>query len=145
MSEILDKAEVTEQVISDELKGDFDLKTAMFFAINETDEGVALVLAGEHGDIYDLLDSDDSRAVAKVSDYIAVVTSGWASPIVEGQSDDDQVPPSQHPERRRVRLMVFASKDGCASVMRFSDNPDETITDDGKARGALAEAVMSLF
>jgi hypothetical protein len=146
MSDLLHKAETAEKAISDELNGDFDLKQAMFFSINETDDGrVALVLAGEHGDVYDLLNSDDSRAVAKVSDYIAVLTCGWASPIVEGQSDDDQVPPSQHPERRRVRLVVFASKDGCASVMRFSDTPDETITDDGNARGALAEAVMDLF
>jgi hypothetical protein len=145
MSDVLDKAEFAERLISDQLEGDFDLKTALFFAINETDEGVAMVLAGEHGDVYDLLDSDDSRAVAKVSDYIALVTCGWASPIVEGQSDDEQVAPSQHPQRRRVRLMVFAGKDGWASVMRFSDTPDETITDDGTARGALAEAVMNLF
>jgi hypothetical protein len=41
--------------------------------------------------------------------------------------------------------MVFAGKDGWASVMRFSDTPDETITDDGNARGALAEAIMGLF
>jgi hypothetical protein len=145
MSDVLDKAEFAERLISEQLEGGFDLKTALFFAINETDEGVAMVLAGEHGDIYDLLDSDDSRAVAKVSDYIAVITCGWASPIVEGQSDDDQVAPSQHPERRRVRLMVFAGKDGWASVMRFSDTPDETITDDGNARGALADAIMGLF
>ena len=145
MSAILDKAEMTEMLISEQLKGQFDLKRAMFFAINETDEGVALVLAGEHGDIYDLLDSDDSRAVAKVSDYIAVLTSGWAAPLPTSDSDDAEVAPSQHPERRRVRLMVFASKDGCASVMRFSDTPDETITDDGKAQGALADAIMDLF
>lgn len=145
MSDVLDKAEFAERLISEQLEGDFDLKTALFFAINETDEGVAMVLAGEHGDVYDLLDSDDSRAVAKVSDYVALVTCGWASPITEGTDDDEQVAPSQHPQRRRVRLMVFAGKDGWASVMRFSDTPNETITDDGNARGALAEAIMGLF
>lgn len=146
MSAILEKAEITEMLISEQLEGQFDLKRAMFFAINETDDGrVALALAGEHGDIYDLLDSDDSRAVARVSDYIAVITSGWAAPLPTSNSDDAEVAPSQHPERRRVRLMVFASKDGCASVMRFSDTPDETITDDGKAQGALADAIMNLF
>jgi hypothetical protein len=146
MSAILEKAEITEMLISEQLEGRFDLKRAMFFAINETDDGrVALALAGEHGDIYDLLDSDDSRAVAKVSDYIAVLTSGWAAPLPTSDSDDAEVAPSQHPERRRVRLMVFASKDGWASVMRFSDTPDETITDDGNAQGALADAIMDLF
>ena len=144
MSDILDKAEFAERVISEQIQGDFSLKRALFFAVNETDEGVALVLASEHGDIYELIDNDDSRAVAKVSDYIAVLTCGWASPTARGD-DDEQVPPSQHPERRRVRLMVFANKDGFASVMRFSDTPDETITDDGQARGALADAIMGLF
>ena len=145
MSETLMKAEFAERLISDQLEGDFDLKTALFFAINETDDGVAMVLAGEHGDVYDLLDSDDSRAVAKVSDYVALVTCGWASPITESDDPENGVAPSQHPQRRRVRLMVFAGKDGWASVMRFSDTPDETITDDGTARGALADAIMGLF
>jgi hypothetical protein len=146
MSDLLHKAETAEKAISDELNGDFDLKQAMFFSINETDDGrVALVLAGEHGDVYDLLNSDDSRAVAKVSDYIAVLTCGWASPITESDDPENGVAPSQHPQRRRVRLMVFAGKDGWASVMRFSDTPDETITDDGNARGALADAIMGLF
>lgn len=147
MSEILDKAEITEMLISEQLKGQFDLKRAMFFAINEIDDGkVALALAGEHSDIYDLLDSNDSRAVAKVSDYIAVITCGWAAPLPVNDPDGETgVAPSQHPERRRVRLMVFASKDGCASVMRFSDTPDETVTDDGKAIGSLADAIMDLF
>ena len=145
MSDLLDKAEFAERLISEQLEGDFGLKTAMLFAINETDDGVAMVLAGEHGDIYDLLDSDDCRAVARVSDYIAVLTCGWASPIKDGDDPEEGVAPSQHPERRRVRLMVFASKDGWASVMRFSDTPDETITDDGNARGALADAIMGLF
>jgi len=145
MSETLMKAEFAERLISDQLEGDFDLKTALFFAINETDDGVAMVLAGEHGDVYDLLDSDDSRAVAKVSDYVALVTCGWASPIKDSDDPEQGVAPSQHPDRRRVRLMVFAGKDGWASVMRFSDTPDETITDDGTARGALAEALLDLF
>ena len=146
MSDILEKAEFAERVISEQIQGDFSLKRALFFAVNETDEGVALVLASEHGDIYELIDNDDSRAVARVSDYIAVLTCGWASPIARGESDDDEhIAPSQHPERRRVRLMVFANNDGFASVMRFSDTPDETITDDGQARGALADAIMSLF
>jgi hypothetical protein len=144
MSDVLDKAEFAERLISEQLEGDFSLKRALFFAINETDEGVAMVLAGENGDVYDLIDNDDSRAVARVSDYIAVVTCGWASPIAQ-DDDDEQVAPSQHPERRRVRLMVFAGKGGWASVMRFSDTPDETITDDGTARGALADAIMDLF
>ena len=145
MSDVLNKAEFAERLISDQLDGDFDLKTALFFAINETDDGVAMVLAGEHGDVYDLLESDDSRAVAKVSDYIALVTCGWASPITDSDDPEHGVAPSQHPQRRRLRLMLFAGKDGWASVMRFADTPDETITDDGNARGALAEAIMGLF
>jgi len=59
MSDLLDKAEFAEKVISERIQGDFSLKRARFYAVNETDEGVALVLASEHGDIYELIDSDE--------------------------------------------------------------------------------------
>jgi len=29
--------------------------------------------------------------------------------------------------------------------LRFQDDPDNTVTDEGKARGSLADAVKSLF
>jgi hypothetical protein len=37
--------------------------------------------------------------------------------------------------------VIVADKDGMASVLRFSDDPDEIITDSGKALGSLADAL----
>ncbi|MGA1753825.1 MAG: hypothetical protein ACO395_10825 [Pontimonas sp.] len=98
-----------------------------------------LVLDAEQrgGDVYDLLDSvtpDDSV------NYYALITAGWASPY----DGNDHLPPSQHPERKRVELMSVASRDGSvASVIAMAGQP--LIIDEGKAQGALADAVKAIF
>lgn len=142
MSVIMENAQVVEEMVNRDFG--YDLGKAMLFAINEVDEdnSVTMTLAGEHGDVYDLLDSEDSHLVAKVSDYVAVVTCGWASPLQD--TDDDEIAPSQHPQRRRVRLVVMANKEGVASVLRFQDDT-ETVTDEGQATGSLADAIKALF
>jgi hypothetical protein len=126
-----------------------DQKTAKLIAVFGTDEleitSDDLAQVAEHGDVYDLLESDIARSTAQFADAITLVTCGWASPIAEGQSDDEQVAPSQHPERRRVRLVVTATREHTASVLRFSDDWDNPITDEGHARGSLADAVRELF
>jgi hypothetical protein len=83
--------------------------------------------------------------LAKRSEYVAIVTCGWAAPIRDNDDDDDAVAPSQHPERRRVRLVVLASRSSVSSVLRFSDTPDEVVTDAGKATGSLADAIHQLI
>ena len=149
MSSLVEKAEQTEQEIHLLIDGQFDLPKAILYSINRNDDGDnKIVKIREHGDVYELLDNSDSAKIAKVSDFIAVLTCGWASPITkndDGDDDDDHLAPSQHPERRRVRLLVLASKNGVASVLRFSDKPDEIVSDSGNARGSLADAVSSLY
>ena len=89
-------------------------------------------------------------------DAAVVLTCGWAAPISRQDHDDhddhddhettdDEVPPSQHPQRRRVRLVVVVCDDGVASVLRFADTPDDIVTDAGSARGSLADAVNNLW
>jgi len=91
-------------------------------------------------DVYDLL-SDVS--IDKTYNYCALMTSGWASPVKDG--DDNEVAPSKHPERRRVNLLCVVSRDGYqASAVRMAGNP-ELITDNGNARGPLALALMELL
>ena len=151
MSSLVEKAEQTEQEIHLLIDGQFDLPKAVLYSVNKTDEGkTVIVKVGEHGDVYELLESSDSSKIAKVSDFVAVLTCGWASPITkkddsDDDDDDNHLAPSQHPERRRVRLVVLASKSGVASVLRFSDKPDEIVSDSGNARGSLADAVSSLY
>lgn len=91
-------------------------------------------------DIYQLL---AQFTVGSDTNYLCVFTSGWASPV--GDNKHDETPPSLHPLRKRVNLAcVTARLGGQASALRMEGN-DELITDDGKARGFLAEAINELF
>ena len=129
----------------------FDLRRARLYGINIVDrEGISANADGalrisflaEHGDVYELLEARTS-SVARMFDAAAVLTCGWAAPISD--DGDDDTAPSQHPKRRRVRLVVVVTDSGVGSVLRFADTPDETITDPGKATGSLAEAVERLW
>ena len=117
-----------------------DSKTAGLYSVL----GEVTTLVGEHGDVYEMLESVEAQAVALMSDAVVIRTCGWASPI----SQDDEyegVAPSQHPERRRVRLLVCANGKDTASVLRFTDDWDNPVFDEGQATGSLADAVQSLF
>jgi hypothetical protein len=145
---VLKTAEKTEQKIHEILGEAFNLPKAVIYSVKtKPSNELEVVKRHDCGDVYDLLSDDYTLNITKNSEYIAVLTCGWASPIdpEQGESDDDIVAPSQHPQRRRVRLMVLASRNGVASVLRFSDSPNETVTDDGNARGSLADAVLKLF
>ena len=106
--------------------------------------GEVTQLVGEHGDVYEMLDSVEAQAVALMSDAVVVHTNGWASPIADGD-EYEGVRPSEHPQRRRVRLLVVAKAGETASVIRFTDDWANPIFDEGQATGSLADAVQSLF
>jgi hypothetical protein len=72
-------------------------------------------------------------------DAAAVVTTGWAAPLAADGTIEGA--PSEHAERRRVRLIVVVADNGVASALRFADEPDDVITDPGSATGSLAEAI----
>jgi hypothetical protein len=135
----IDLATEVEQSLNDTKLG-YEISQAQLYSVTKYGE---YAIAGTHGDVYELLESDESVAVANASDFIALVTCGWASPITD--DDDEEVAPSKHPQRRRVRLFVLASRQSVASVLRFSDEPDSVVTDEGQARGSLADAVHNLF
>lgn len=94
------------------------------------------------GDIYDIIWSDQAREMASKADYVAIVTHGWASP--RNGSDDDEIAPSQHPERRRVSIACVASRDASVhSAMRMAG--EEEIIYENSGVGALADALNELF
>lgn len=128
----------------------FDHHQARLYGVTVVDEEAAkqqqdgslrITFLAEHGDVYELLEAPTS-SVVRMFDAAAVLTSGWAAPIDDGE---DGVAPSRHPERRRVRLLVVVCDEGVASVLRFADTPDDVITDAGAARGSLADAVTHLW
>ena len=121
------------------------------------DGALRISFLAEHGDVYELLDAPSS-AIARMFDVAVVLTCGWAAPLDRDEQDDesradeeihdaikDEVPPSQHPLRRRVRLVVAVCDKGVASVLRFADTPNDIVTDAGAARGSLADAVKDLW
>jgi hypothetical protein len=142
--EIMELAERVESEVNNTLG--FDIKQALLVSVTDGLFGVHLSAPLTHGDVYELLESEASLELAKRSEYVAIVTCGWAAPIRDNDDDDDDaVAPSQHPERRRVRLVVLASRSSVSSVLRFSDTPDEVVTDAGKATGSLADAIHQLI
>jgi len=137
MTTTLELAKSVEQNLNDYKKLGFDMDKACLYGV---DGDGLIVLCDKNGDVYELLDGSDVADYLTVYSHIAVATTGWASPITDDEVAND-VPPSKHKDRRRVRLMVLADKNSMASVLRFSDEPDEIITDEGKALGALADAI----
>lgn len=141
--ETIKKAVITEQKLHDDNRYPFDSGRAALFSVKIVKGEVKdLVREMESPDIYHLLESSTARKVMKDSKTVMVATCGWAAPIDD--DDDDMVAPSQHPRRRRVRLMCLVDSKGVASVMRFKDDPDNIIEDNGAAHGSLAEALLEL-
>ena len=159
-------ATCVEQSLHMSLDG-FDLKRARLYGISVVDAGgvnrledgaLRITFLAEHGDVYELIDAPTS-AIVRMFDAAVVLTCGWAAPIDrshasdgDGEDDDEvdedaneKVPPSQHPQRRRVRLVVVVGDQGVGSVLRFADTPKEIVTDAGSARGSLADAVTNLW
>jgi hypothetical protein len=91
---------------------------------------------------------DNPALVAQVKnyDFITIATTGWAAPITDDTDTDNEIAPSKHPKRRRVRLLVSANTHlQFASSISFSDDLENPVYDYGDARGALAEAVKELM
>lgn len=139
MSIQLNQAINTENIVRERVGNMYDLPFASVWVTNADGE---IDCVAKSGDIYDLL--DDKKTFKAIQDYdtFSILTCGWAAPL---ESTDENTPPSQHPEKRRVRLLVHATEFGVVSVMRFQDDDDEIVTDEGKATGSLADAVMGLM
>jgi len=139
----MDYAIQLEQTLFEKQEKPFQSKTAKIYQ----DEFDKLKLISEKSDIYDLLESEEVATQLDESDLaVLVVTTGWASPRSKEKDDKDDVRPSEHPERRRVRLSIYANRLGeVASIIRFEDDPNEIVTDEGSATGSLADAISALM
>lgn len=150
MNSLLEIAEKAEGVLHKAflMKGDefgFDLPKAMLVGISLDENGDFADIQPElasHGDIYTLLENVSTETLAGFQVF-GLVTCGWAAPIAQGQTEPD-VAPSEHAQRRRVRLFVCAKLQEQASVLRFQDDADEQVLDAGEAGGPLADAIAEL-
>lgn len=95
----------------------------------------------EDADIYEML--ADISNVAKLHEAgfksFAVSTCGWAAPIAD-DDDDMDTPPSQHPERVRVRLVTLLHNSKMGSAIHFKGK-EEITYDTGNAQGSLKSAL----
>ena len=141
---ILNYAILMENKLNAKFKSQSDpyqLKYASIWLLNEAGK---LVRIRKSMDVYELLESPKTLMAVKDCESFTLVTCGWAAPI-DNKTVDNDVAPSQHPEKRRIRLTISVDYSGVASVMRFKDNPYEIITDEGSAKGSLADAIMNLM
>jgi len=103
--------------------------------------GTRCAKIAEAGDAYHLLDAADMPADVYA---VGLVTWGWAAPINPTTGQADGVP-SEHPERRRVRLICTQDDTGRGfSRLHFVDT-GENVDDNGEARGPIADALADLL
>ena len=125
----------------------FDLKQAQLVGIeltnasNEYNPTIASQPLDASGDVYELLDTTMVADALQAYGYASVITCGWAAPLTD-DAETNEVAPSKHPKRRRVRLVLVTDGIGITSVLRFSDTQDETMIDEGQATGSLADALL---
>ena len=124
----------------------FDLKQAQLIGIelsasSENSPTIASQPLDASGDVYELLDTTMVADALQAYGYAAVITCGWASPLAD-DGENNEVAPSKHPKRRRVRLVIVTDGISITSILRFSDTQDETMVDEGQATGSLADALL---
>lgn len=125
--------------LADQYDDAFSLESSHLYGV--TDDGAFRI--AQHPDVYSMLADENAISLAVPFDRIAIVTTGWAAPLnADGEVDGA---PSAHPERRRVRLTVVGTDEGVVSVLRFQDDADNTIVDEGSATGSLADAIAEFL
>jgi hypothetical protein len=115
----------------------FQMEEAVTFAF--TDDGIRILT--RDADAYEALEMVTDSHLKEHELGIGIITTGWASPL--GADGNPDGAPSQHPLRRRVRLVSCVDKaKHMGSSLRFADEPDDLITDES-GQGSLANALMT--
>lgn len=79
-------------------------------------------------------------------EYLGVSVWGWAAPMSAGIPQYDDVPPSKHPERRRIHLVTIADGTGHSeSRLHFIEQNTVKTTEGSMAVGALKDALEDAF
>jgi len=104
------------------------------------DNSISCEKITDYGDIYQMLQLSTHHA-DKLGEYdlVAVLTAGWAAPNKDDESDN--VAPSEHPERRRVKLALIGyTANQTSSIIAFDGDPEYIYASgEGNGSGALQE------
>jgi len=127
---------------------DQDQEKATMYGIKKNDDNDSYIpkMLSRAGDIYQLIDDVASDKIAHNYDFVSLITYGWAAPIKE--SVDEEIPPSKSDNRRRVRLVVVASKEekkAIGSVIHFFDNDETIFETNSQTSGPLQDAINSIY
>lgn len=109
-----------------------------------TTSGVIRTVAGT-GDIYLSLEQAAFRLNPDDA-YLGISVWGWAAPTSSDTPKQDDVPPSEHPERSRMHLVTITDRRGQSeSRLHFIEQDDIKTTDGTTAVGALKDALENTF
>jgi hypothetical protein len=115
----------------------FQMEEAVIFAF--TNDGIRIIV--READVYQALEMVADKHLGSWELGIGIITTGWASPL--NADGEVQGAPSEHPLRRRVRLVSCVDKaKHMVSSLRFADDPDELITETSGS-GTLANALTT--
>lgn len=115
-----------------------EVKRASLVGIKMDNFNPEVTVISTHSDIYDLLDNQKTLNKANDGKYdlIAVLTAGWAAPT----DNHRDLPPSEHPERRRVKMTIVGNTASQYGSLLSFDGDDDVMYDNMNASGVLAEA-----
>lgn len=114
------------------------LSEAMMIGINIDTESNKILNWSQidaKGDVYDLMITNNT-APCRDYEIIALLTSGWAAP------NDGDIPPSQHPERRRVYLSLIGNTPEQISSVISMEGEDEAMYEYNSGSGFLLESFV---
>ena len=112
------------------------------FAVNNSGD-IRTVASGD--DIYLSL-RQAAFQLNRDDEYLGVSVCGWAAPMSAGIPQHDEVPPSKHPERRRIHLVTIADRTGHSeSRLHFIERNTIKTTEGSMAVGALKDALEDAF
>ena len=142
-SEVLSRGEKALFQLDNSKGMAFDSHSARIFHID--DDGL-FTLIDHDRDVYDLLSNDDVASDLSKADNISigVLTYGWAAPISDDEDEND-IAPSQHKDKKRVRVLVTACDHGSTvTFLRFEADP-ETVDVQTGGEGSMADAIQQLI
>lgn len=109
------------------------------FDVDGTIEACKMLLDGP--DVYDILSRAVDESIGNLWDHLVLYTEGWAAPY-----SNQDIPPSQHPEKVRVHLVCFVHKDEkklIESLISFEGENKLEYNSEGK--GNLAKALLLIY
>ena len=121
---------------------------AYIFGVNTQNEAgedsVSITEITHYHDVYSMLADPDVISEAKKYPAVLVTTSGWAVQFTPNEDDNiTQIPPSEHPNRKRVILRAMYTKEEEFATCVILEDEEPMFDDQGN--GMLADAIMSLY